>query len=80
VVLSENDLKKIDDAFKAKLVSTLKGGVEFKAIKNLDGGFRIAEKDGSAFYDFSAESVAAMLSAYLNPKLGEILKKSAEGK
>jgi V/A-type H+-transporting ATPase subunit E len=79
VVLSEGDLKKIDDSFKAKLVSTLKGGVEFKAVKNLDGGFRIAEKDGSAFYDFSAESVAAMLSAYLNPKLGEILKNSVKG-
>jgi V/A-type H+-transporting ATPase subunit E len=79
VVLSEGDLKKIDDAFKAKLVSALKGGVEFKAAKNLDGGFRIAEKDGSAFYDFSAESVAGMLSAYLNPKLGEILKNSVKG-
>jgi len=79
VILSENDIKKIDEAFRAKLVSTLKGGVEFKAIKNLDGGFRIAEKDGSAFYDFSAESVAAMLSAYLNPKLGEILTKSVKG-
>jgi len=79
VVLSEGDVKKLDDAFKSKLASALKGGVEFKAGKNIDGGFRIAEKDGSAFYDFSAEAVAAMLSSYLNPKVAEILKNAVKG-
>ena len=74
VLLSENDVKKLDDAFKVNLASTLKGGVEIKVGKNLDAGFHIVEKDGSAFYDFSAEAVAKMLSAYLNSKLAEILK------
>ena len=76
VLLSEADLAKLDDAFKAKLASALKGGVELKAVKKLEKGFHIVEKDGSAFYDFSAESVGAMLSTYLNPKLAEILKGS----
>jgi len=79
VLLSEKDLAKIDDAFKSKLASALKGGVEIKAVKKIDKGFRIVEKDGAAFYDFSAESVGAMLSAYLNPKLAEILKTTEEG-
>ena len=79
VVLSEGDLKKLDDAFKAKLASTLKGGVELKAGRNLSGGFHIAEKDGSAFYDFSAEAVANLLSAYLNPHLADILKSAVKG-
>ena len=79
VLLSEGDLKKLDNAFMAGLASTLKGGVEIKAVKKLDRGFHIVEKDGSVFYDFSAESVAAMLSAYLNPKLAEILK-NTEGR
>jgi V/A-type H+-transporting ATPase subunit E len=79
VVLSEGDLKKLDDGFKAKLSSVLKGGVELRSDKSITGGFRIAEKDGSVFYDFSAEAVANMLSAYLNPKLGEILKSGAKG-
>jgi V/A-type H+-transporting ATPase subunit E len=52
----------------------LKKGVELKADRNLASGFRIANKDGSAYYDFSAESAAEMLSAYLNPRLSEILK------
>ena len=74
VLLPESELKKLDDSFKASLASTLKGGVEIKAGKNLDGGFIISEKDGSAFYDFSAETVAKMISAYLNPRLAETLK------
>ena len=78
-VLSEGDLKKLDDSFKSRLASTLRGGVDIKAGKNLDGGFHIVEKDGSAFYDFSAEAVAKMLSAYLNPRLAETLKNAAKG-
>ncbi|GHV86647.1 V-type ATP synthase subunit E [Spirochaetia bacterium] len=79
VVLSEGDLKKLDDSFKAGLSSRLKGGVDFKVGKTLDAGFHIAEKDGSAFYDFSAEAVVKLLSAYLNPRLAETLKSAAKG-
>jgi len=79
VLLSENDLKKLDGAFITKLSETLKGGVELKSEKSIRGGFRISEKDGSVFYDFSAEAVAEMLSAYLNPHLAEVLKHGAEG-
>ncbi|MCL2679042.1 MAG: V-type ATP synthase subunit E [Dehalococcoidia bacterium] len=78
VLLSEEDLKKLDNASKAMIVSALKEGVEIRAIKRLHHGFHIVEKDGSVFYDFSAESVTAMLSAYLNPKLAEILKRTAD--
>ncbi|MDR1533482.1 MAG: DUF2764 family protein [Planctomycetota bacterium] len=39
VLLSEGDFKKLDDAFKAELASTLGGGVEIMAVKNLDRGF-----------------------------------------
>ena len=79
VILSEADIGKLDNALKDKLASTLKGGVELKTDKSIRGGFRIEEKDGSAFYDFSAEAVAVMLSAYLNPRLAEALKNGAKG-
>jgi V/A-type H+-transporting ATPase subunit E len=76
VLLPEKEIKRLDDAFKANLVSKLKGGVEIKVGKNIETGFVIAEKDGKLFYDFSAEAVANMLSVYLNSKLAEILKKA----
>jgi V/A-type H+-transporting ATPase subunit E len=65
--------------FNDKLSAELKKGVELKSDRNLAAGFRIANRDGSAYYDFSAESVAELLSAYLNPHLAETLKESVKG-
>jgi V/A-type H+-transporting ATPase subunit E len=79
VLLPEATLTKLKNFFKEKLASELKKGLELKSDHNLVTGFRIAMKDGSAYYDFSADSVAEMLSAYLNPHLAEILKNSTKG-
>ena len=79
ILLTEPDLKKLEDYFKVKLADELKMGTELKSDRNLGAGFRIAAKDGSAYYDFSAESVAELLAAYLNPRLQEILKTSVKG-
>ncbi|MDR1863546.1 MAG: V-type ATP synthase subunit E [Treponema sp.] len=79
VILNEGELKKLEGWFKDKLAKELKNGVELKSDRNLGAGFRIANKDGSAYYDFSAEAVAELLSAYLNPRLAEILKTAAKG-
>jgi len=49
--------------------------VELKSNRKLASGFRISNKEGSVYYDFSSEAVAKQLSAYLNPKLAELLKK-----
>ena len=73
IIVSEADLKKLQDWFNDKLSAELKKGVELKSDRKLGAGFRIANKDGSAYYDFSAESVAELLSAYLNPRLAAIL-------
>jgi V/A-type H+-transporting ATPase subunit E len=78
VLLPKVTLDKLEGFFKDKLASQLKKGLELKADNSFSGGFRIAQKDGSAYYDFSAESVAEMLSAYLNPQLAEILKTSVK--
>ena len=77
-LLPEASLAKLQAYFKTKLAAELKKGLELKSDRNLSSGFRIAKKDGSAYYDFSAESVAEMLSAYLNPQLAEILTSSAK--
>jgi V/A-type H+-transporting ATPase subunit E len=79
VILPEAQLEKLRGFFTGQLTTELKKGVELKSDRRLSGGFRIANRDGSAYYDFSAESVAELLSAYLNPKLVEILKTSSKG-
>jgi V/A-type H+-transporting ATPase subunit E len=79
LLLSEADLGKLRGFFTEKLTAELKKGLELKADRNLAAGFRIANRDGSAYYDFSADSVAELLAAYLNPRLAEILKTSSKG-
>ena len=74
LILPDAELNRLEDYFTEKLAAELKKGLELKSDRNLGTGFRIANKDGSAYYDFSADSVAELLSAYLNPRLGEILK------
>jgi V/A-type H+-transporting ATPase subunit E len=76
VLLPEASLNKLRNFFKEKLASELKKGMELKSDRNLATGFRIVNKDGSAYYDFSADSVAELLCTYLNPRLAEILKAS----
>ena len=79
LILSEAELSKIQAYFNEKLSAELKKGLELKSDRNLGAGFRIANKDGSAYFDFSAEAVAELLSAYLNPRLGDILKNAVKG-
>jgi len=78
VLLSAASLAKLKSFFETKLAAAIKKGLELRSDAGLSGGFKIANKDGSAYYDFSAESVAEMLCAYLNPKLAETLRDAAK--
>lgn len=85
VLLSEDNLKKLESVFQSALKAEIASGLEVKADDTLSNGFRIGMKDGSAYYDFSADSLAELFAAYLNPKTAAILKDaavslSAEGK
>ena len=79
LLLSEENLNKLKSWAAGALSNEFKNGVELKSDRNLNAGFRIANKDGSAYYDFSAEAVAELLSSYLNPHLAEVLTGSAKG-
>ena len=79
LLLNEKDIGKLEGWAKGALAGELNKGLELKSDRNLAAGFRIANKDGSAYYDFSAESVAELLSSYLNPHLAGILKSTAQG-
>jgi len=79
VILPEDTLSRLKSFFTERLSSELNKGVELKSSRKLTSGFHISNKDGSAYYDFSADAVVEMLSAYLNPKLAEIMKSSIKG-
>jgi V/A-type H+-transporting ATPase subunit E len=79
VILNENQLKSLENWARGALQAEIAKGLEVRAGKNLAAGFRVALKDGSAYYDFSAPAVAEALAAYLNPRIAEIVKGEAKG-
>lgn len=72
VLLPAKDLSALEAFFKDKLGAALKKGMELKPLKDAKAGFRIVEKGGAAYYDFSAQAVADMLGSYLNARLAAI--------
>lgn len=76
VILNSGDLAKLEEAVLAELRNRMLGGVTLKANDNFDGGFRIAVNDGAVYYDFSAQAVTDMLSAYLSPRVTALLKEA----
>ncbi len=79
VLLSSKDLKALSAGLKTALKAKISKGLELKADDSMAGGFRIGSRKGNAFYDFSAEEVASLFSAYLNPKTTELMKRAAAG-
>ncbi len=78
VILADKDLKELESSLSAALKDHIAKGLELKADSKIAGGFRIGTKDGSAYYDFSAEAVADLFSSYLSPRTAEILKNAAK--
>lgn len=76
IILNSNDLKEVEGTLLSALKEKMLQGVTLKANDNFDGGFRIAVNQGQAYYDFSAEAVVEMLSAYLSPKVSALLKEA----
>ena len=79
VLLNEKDLKSLESAFESDLKAEISKGVEIKPDKTLSVGFKIGINNGAAYYDYSAESLAELFSAYLNPKVADLMKQAAKG-
>ena len=77
VLLSPKDLKALEADLKSSLKAQISKGLVIKQDSSVTSGFRIGAKDGSAFYDFSAEEVAELFSAYLNPRVTALMKNAA---
>ncbi len=76
VILSGEDLAKLETALLAELKAKMLTGVTLKANDNFDGGFRIAVNGDGAYYDYSKDAVTDMLSNYLSPKITALLKEA----
>ena len=77
VLLPKDQLEKLEKNLRSRLAKQLGEGVTIKPSPELEAGFVVSERDGSAYYDFSAEGVAEMLRLHLNSRLGELLSQAA---
>ncbi|MCK9547112.1 MAG: V-type ATP synthase subunit E [Sphaerochaeta sp.] len=64
--LNKKEFDALAESLKGKLAGDLKNGLEIKPVPSVDGGFKLAEKDGTSFFDFSAPETAALLKPYLS--------------
>lgn len=78
VLLSPADAERLQSVFVSALKAEIDRGLEIRKDASVSAGFRIGTKDGASYYDFSAEAVAGLFSAYLNPRVAEILKSAAK--
>ena len=78
VLLSSSDLKKVEKQLKSRLAAEFKQGLELKPFPEIQAGFRISMKDGSAYYNFTDQGIAEILAEYLNPKIAEIVQEAAK--
>ena len=77
LLLPEKRLKEIESGLRSRLSQAMKAGLEIKPVSSVQAGFRISTKDGSAYYDFSDDGIAEMLSAFVSPRLAELLKENS---
>ena len=58
------EIRDVSDKLKALLADEIRNGLEIRPVKNVKAGFRLAEKDGSGYFDCSDEAITSMLMPY----------------
>lgn len=64
--LNEKSFKLLSDGLKETLAGELKKGLEIRPVASVASGFKLVEKDGSSFFDFTGGEVAALIKPYLS--------------
>ncbi len=80
VSLNPQEAAKVKDGFLAKLQAQVKKSLHIKASDEIGKGFVISFDGGKSCFDFSDESLAEYLGAYLNRELAALLKDSVTRK
>ena len=73
ILLPQEQFDPMAKALRQALAAKIAAGIEIKASADVTDGFRVGEKDGHAYYDFSAASIAESLSQFLNPAMADIV-------
>ena len=73
VILSKEDLGRLEKGLLKSLSDETKNGITLKSSDDIRGGFLISYDKGKSFYDFTDKAIAEYIGSYLKPKLAEML-------
>ncbi|AHH08058.1 V-type ATP synthase subunit E [Borrelia anserina] len=74
IILNESDFSNLLSVLRKKIGNRLGNTIEIKPFKEINKGFKIQQRDGNLYYDFTSETIADVLFEYLNPRFKEVLK------
>ena len=78
VLLSPQDLASLEAFFAEKFKAEISSGkLELSSGADIKAGFKVVERLGSAYFDFSSDALAELISSHLNPVLAEIVRTAA---
>jgi len=72
IQLSEKDRARLAAGFLSRLKEKLQAGVELKAHPGIQAGFRVGNRGGAMFYDFTAAALAEALASLLRPQFAKL--------
>lgn len=73
LLIPQDQFDSMANALRKAMAEKIAAGIEIKSAAEVAAGFRVSEKDGHAYYDFSAKSIAESLSLFLNPVMAKIV-------
>ena len=79
ISVSPGDRDKIAQFAMGKLRESLKQGAEVHIDQHLERGFRLSFGNDSVRHDFTPAAIAAALSQFVRPQLGEVIQRAAAG-
>ncbi|UPA17625.1 V-type ATP synthase subunit E [Borrelia puertoricensis] len=74
IMLNESDFSNLLSVLRAKIGNRLDDSIEIKPFEGISKGFKIQQRDGNLYYDFTSDTVADILFEYLNPRFKEVIK------
>lgn len=74
VLVGEKDRELLTNGFLQRLKTTLASGVDLKVHADLEGGFRVYDKEGALTLDFSDAALAEALGALIHPRFTDLFE------
>ncbi|AHH03051.1 V-type ATP synthase subunit E [Borrelia nietonii YOR] len=74
VILNESAVSNLLSILRVNIGNRLGDAIELKPFKGISNGFKIQQRDGNLYYDFTSDTIADILFEYLNPRFKEVIK------